>query len=86
MWSRKACFLPLALLNYLYQPFQGWKSPVGLTVSLSFSSHKLSHRGLGINIQLALGTLPKVNKACGDVTPWSPEATNVNQWPYQRMH
>ena len=38
-------------------------------VSLPFSSHKLSLRGLGIHVHLGVGTLPTVNKACGDVTP-----------------
>ena len=39
----------------------GCKCPVGM-VSLPFSSHKLSHRGLGINVHLGIGTLPIVNK------------------------
>ena len=75
-WGPERCgFLPLALLNYPYQPLSnsgssGWECPVSLTVSLLFSSRKLSHRGLGINVHLGVGTLPRVNKACGDATPW----------------
>ena len=42
-------------------------------VSLLFSSYKLSHRWLGIHVQLGIGTLPIVNKAGGDITPWSPK-------------
>ena len=55
-------------------PIGSWDGnvPVSLIVSLSFSSLKLSHRGLGINVHLGVGTLPIVSKACGDVTPWSP--------------
>ena len=34
-------------------------------VSLPFSSHKLSHRGLGINVHLGIGTLPIVNNPVG---------------------
>jgi len=48
------------------------KSHISLIVSLPFFSGKLSHRGLGIHVPLGVGTLPIVNKACGDVTPWSP--------------
>ena len=47
--------------------------PVSLMVSLPFFSHKLSHRVLGINVHLGIGTLPIiVNKVCGNVTLWSP--------------
>ena len=75
--QKDVVFLPLALLNYLYQSisnkgFGEWNCPVGLMVPLPFSSHKLSHMGLGINVHLGVGTLPIVNKSCGDVTPWSP--------------
>ena len=65
---------------------QGWKHPISLIVSLPFSPHKLSHRGFGMNVPLGVGALPRVNKACGDVTPWSPSATNINQWPQRRRH
>ena len=65
-------FLPLALLNYLYQfdsiGVLGVEMSCRSPGSLPFSSHKLSHRGLGINIHLGICTLPIVNKACGDVT------------------
>ena len=47
-------------------------------VSLPLSSCKLSHSGLEINVHLGIGPLPVVNTPCGDVTPWSPEAANVN--------
>ena len=40
---------------------------MSLMVSLPFSSQKLSHRGLGINIHLGIGTLSIVNKG-RDVT------------------
>ena len=75
-WGPERCvFLPLALLNYLCQSlsnrsFRGWKCPLNLMVSFPFSSNKL--RGLGNNVHLGIGTHPIVNKACGDVTPWSP--------------
>lgn len=52
--------------------FQGWKCPVRLMVSLPFSSCKLSRKGLGIHVHLGIGTLSTVNKAYGDVAPWSP--------------
>ena len=29
-------------------------------------------QGLEINVPLGVGPLPTVNKACGDVAPWSP--------------
>ena len=75
--SERCGFLPLALPNYLYQSLsnrslRGRNVPISFMVSLLFSSHKLSHRWLGINVHLGIGTLPIVNKACGDVTPWSP--------------
>ena len=47
------------------------KSHVGFFFLL-FSSQKLGHRGLRINVHLGVGTLPIVNKACGNVKPWSP--------------
>ena len=73
MWGPERCgFLPLALLNYLYQSLPNFRG-VGLMVSLPFSSGKWSHRGLGINVHLGIGALPVVNRACGDVTPWSPK-------------
>ena len=70
-------FLPLALPKYLkgvpvQKGSQGQECPISLMVSLSFSSHKLNHREIGINVHLGIGALPVVNKACGDVTPWSP--------------
>ena len=41
-------------------------------VSLPFSSHKLSHRGLEINVHLVVGTLAIVHKACGMLLPGAP--------------
>ena len=38
-------------------------------VSLPFSSCKLSHRGLEINVHLSVGTLPRANKVCGMLLP-----------------
>ena len=74
MWGPERCgFLPLALPNYLDQSL----SNRPFMVSLPFSSPKLSHRGLGITVHLGVGTLPIVREACGDVTPWSPQATKL---------
>ena len=42
--------------------------------------------GLEVKVPLGVGTRPVVNQACGDVTPWSPQATNVNQQPHQILH
>ena len=81
MWDSERCgFLPLALPIYLYQslsnrggiPPIGWKCPISFMASLPFSSCRLCHRGLEINVHLGVGTLSIVNKACGDITPLSP--------------
>lgn len=39
-----------------------------------------------IKNHLGIDTFLIVNKPFGDDTPWSPKATDINQWPYQRMH
>ena len=75
--SRKMWFSPVGLAQLpisvlVQQGSQGWKCPESLMVSLPFSSHRLSHRGLGIHVHLGISTLPIANKACGDVTPWNP--------------
>jgi len=61
-------FSPIGLgqlpLSVLVQLPLSVESPESLKVSLPFSSHKLSCRELGINVQLGVGPLPIVNKAC----------------------
>ena len=68
-WGPERCvfFLPLALFNYPYQSLSN--RVLGVEMSLSFSPCKRSHRGLGITVHLGVGTLPTVNRDCGDVTP-----------------
>ena len=75
--SRKMWFSPIGLaqlpISVLVQlGSYGWKLPISLMVSLPFSSCRLSHRRLDINVHLSIGTLSPVNKACGDVILWSP--------------
>ena len=77
MGSRKMWFSPIGLARLTYIS----PCPIGvLGVELSRKFYgffvlffpKLSHRRLGIQVHLGVGTLPIVNKSCGDVTPWSP--------------
>ena len=72
----KRCFLLLALLDYIYQSLSN-RGVRGRNVPFNFLWFLcpfllLSHRGLGINDHLGIGTFPIENKACGDVTLWSP--------------
>ena len=69
MRSRKMCFFPIGLaqmpVTYISPcpiGVLGWKCPISLMVSLPFSSGKRSHRGLGINVRLDIGTLPIVKR------------------------
>ena len=69
----------MALPSYLYQSWsnRGLRSGnvlLSLMVSLPFSSCKLSHSGLRINVHLGVGTVVILNKACGD------------EQSYQRMY
>ena len=77
MGSRKMWLSPIDLVQLPYRSVSNRvlgveMSLLSLLVSLSFFSSKLSHRALGISVPLGVGTPSIGNKACGDVTPWSP--------------